>query len=376
MPVHPEFPLRDALYHFNHAAVAPLPKRTADAITRFAEECATEGTWNYRRWEQTELQLKEQLQRLIGAQSPDDIALVKNTSEALSFVANGLDWVPGDNVVTCREEFPSNKWVWESLGRLGVETRLAQVSDVDDPEGALLGFVDKNTRLISVSSVQYGTGLRMDLPRIGEFCKKHGVLFCVDAIQSLGALPFDIETVGCDFVAADGHKWMLAPEGLGLFWVRPELRDQLRLTEVGWHAAEQGKDFDLMVWEPAASARRFECGSPNMLGIHALRASLSLIEEEGIENIAKNILRNSELLIEMIPATKGFELLTNPLPERRSGIVTFKHRKYSPGRINGHLKANDVLAAQRGGGVRFSPHYYNTPEQLAEVWDIVQRIRS
>jgi len=165
----------------------------------------------------TEQRLKEQLQRLIGAQSSDDIALVKNTSEALSFVANGLDWVLGDNVVTCREEFPSNKWVWEALGNCGVETRLAQITDVEDPEGAMFSLVDRNTRLLSVSSVQYGNGLRMDLPRIGNFCNEHGALFCVDAIQSLGALPFDIEAIGCDFVAADGHKWMLAPEGLGLF---------------------------------------------------------------------------------------------------------------------------------------------------------------
>mgnify|MGYP002713180952 CR=1 FL=1 len=375
MSPHPEFPLRDSLCYLNHAAVAPLPKRAGDAVKRFVEDCVSEGSWNYRRWEQTEAGLREQLQRLIGAQSPADIALVKSTSEALSFVAFGLAWVPGDNVVTCREEFPSNRWLWQSLERLGVETRLAQVSDVDDPEGALLSFVDDNTRLISVSAVQYGNGLRLDLHRIGDFCRENDILFCVDAIQCLGALPFDVNHIGCDFVAADGHKWMLGPEGLGLFWVRPELRERLQLNEIGWHTAEHIVDYDQSEWNPAPTARRFECGSPNMLGIHALQASLSLIEEIGIEKIAKNVFRNTSLLIELIEKTKGFDVLTDTRIERQSGIVTFKHRKYSAGRILQHLKANQILAAARGGGVRFSPHFYNTPEQLNEVWDRVQQIR-
>lgn len=374
MDRHPEFPLRDALHYLNHAAVAPLPLRTAAAVSAFAREASTEGSWHYRRWLQTEHELKAQLQRLIGAVSPDDIALVKSTSEALSFIAYGLDWLPGDNVVTFREEFPSNRWIWESLERFGVETRLAQLTGVEDPEAALFSFVDERTRLITVSSVQYGAGLRMDLERIGAFCREHGILFCIDAIQSLGALPFDVGTIGCDFVAADGHKWMLAPEGLGLLWVRPELRERLQPSEMGWHSAEPVKDFGQLDAPLATTARRFECGSPNMLGIHALNASLSLIEETGIQTIAKNILRNSSLLIELIEETKGFSLLTNAKPERLSGIVTFTHRKYSPGRIVHHLKQHQVLAAERGGGVRFSPHFYNTPEELQAVWVIVQRV--
>ncbi|GAB4348045.1 MAG: aminotransferase class V-fold PLP-dependent enzyme [Gammaproteobacteria bacterium] len=374
MAGHPEFPLRDGLHYLNHAAVAPLPRRTAEAIAAFAHEAVSEGTWNYRRWEQTEQALREQLQRLIGAESPDDIALVKSTSEALSFIAHGLDWIPGDNIVTFREEFPSNRWVWESLRRLGVETRLAHLTGVEDPEEALFSFVDDRTRLVSVSSVQYGTGFRVDLPRIGQYCREREILFCVDAIQSLGALPFDVAQIGCDFVAADGHKWMLAPEGLGLFWVRPDLRDKLQLVEIGWHSHAPLKDYDQIEAPLAPGARRFECGSPNMLGIHALHASLSLIEEVGIKTIEDQILRNSALLIELISASRGFELLTVQAPRRLSGIVTFRHRKYSPAHITHHLRSHSVLAAVRGGGVRFSPHFYNTEEELQHVWEFVKQV--
>ncbi|KAA3626660.1 MAG: aminotransferase class V-fold PLP-dependent enzyme [Proteobacteria bacterium] len=374
MPYRSEFPHEQGLIYLNHAAVAPWPQRAADAVARFAAENAHSGSWNYRRWEATEQQLRERLQRLLNAASSDDIALVKNTSEALSFVAYGLDWAPGDNVVTCIEEFPSNRWVWQSLERFGVETRLAAITECDDPEAALFGLVDERTRLISVSAVQYGTGLRMALERIGTFCRDNEVLFCIDAIQQLGALPFDVQRYQADFVAADGHKWMLGPEGIGVFWVRPDLRERLRLTEVGWHSAEQIVDYTQMEWTLARTAKRFECGSPNMLGIHALNASLELIEEIGMREIANNILKNTSLLIELINNTEGFSLLTPAETDRHAGIVTFGHRELSPRRLCAQLKERRVLCAPRGGGVRFSPHFYTSVSELRQAWSFVQEL--
>lgn len=368
------FPQRTNFIYLNHAAVAPWPKRTAEAVARFANENVQCGSWNYRQWEATEHRLRQRLQRLINADSPDDIALLKNTSEALSFVAYGLDWVPGDNIVTCAEEFPSNRWVWNSLERFGVETRLAGITGCEDPETALFDLVDERTRLLSTSAVQYGSGLRMDLDRIGAFCRNNGILFCIDAIQQLGALSFDVQQCQADFVAADGHKWMLGPEGIGLFWVRPELREQLRLVEVGWHSAAKIVDYAQLDWELAPSARRFECGSPNMLGIHALEASLSLIEEVGMTTISDNISRNIALLIDLISNKKGFTLVTPDETKRRSGIVTFRHRRLSPGHICGHLKEHGVLAAPRGGGVRLSPHFYNSESELLQAWSYVETL--
>ena len=251
--MHPEFPQSDDIIYLNHAAVGPWPLRTARAVQQFAEENLRQGARAYPQWLHTERALRAQLQRLVNAPSIDDIALLKNTSEALSVIAHGLSWRRGDNVVLCTQEFPSNRIVWESLREFGVECRIVPIDiKTEDPEAALLSAVDAHTRLLAVSSVQYASGLRMDLQQLGDFCHDHGVLFCVDAIQSLGALPFDVQAVHADFVVADGHKWLLGPEGLAVFYCRAELRPQLRLHQFGWHMVEHHDDFDRLDWTPAA----------------------------------------------------------------------------------------------------------------------------
>jgi len=365
-PMHPEFPLREGLIHLNHAAVAPWPKRTADAVRRFTEENLTSGSRNYPDWLRVEQGLREQLQRLLNAASADDIALLKNTSEALSVVAHGLDWRSGDNIVTSDQEFPSNRIVWQSLERYGVETRLADISG-PAPEQALMDACDGGTRLLSISSVQYASGLRMDLEALGAFCRRRGILFCVDAIQSLGVIPFDVQAVQADFVMADGHKWLLGPEGLAVFYCRPELRERLRLHQYGWHMVEAAGDFDRQDWRPAGSARRFECGSPNMLAIHALSASLSLLEETGIETIAETVSEKTGYLIELLEKNLKVKVISPILAERRAGIVTFVHDGMTADRLYARLMEQGVLCAARGGGVRFSPHFHTPEDHLRQA---------
>lgn len=363
--MHPEFPQGDTVIYLNHAAVGPWPLRAARAVQAFAEENLRQGARAYPQWLLTERALRARLQRLVNAPSIDDIALLKNTSEALSVIAHGLPWRHGDNVVLCTQEFPSNRIVWESLREFGVECRIVPVaSNCEDPEALLLSAVDARTRLLAVSSVQYASGLRMDLQRLGDFCHDRGVLFCVDAIQSLGALPFDAQAVHADFVVADGHKWLLGPEGLALFYCRAELRPQLRLHQFGWHMVEHHDDFDRQDWIPAHSARRFECGSPNLLGCHALDASLSLIEETGLDAISTAIMKNSRLLIDLIGNYNSLEVLTSSSPARHAGIVSFRSRDVEPRRIYQALMSQGVICAQRGDGVRFSPHFYTEAAQL------------
>ena len=213
----PEFQLDPDIVYLNHAAVAPWPRRTVEAVRRFADENAILGATRYPAWLEKEQALRGRLARLINAPSVDDIALLKNTSEALSLVAYGLPWEAGENVVGIAQEFPSNRLVWESLAPRGVELRLLDLDGATDPEGELLALCDSRTRLVSISAVQYARGLRMDLERIGEHCRAHEILFCVDAIQQIGVLPFDVQAIRADFAAADGHKWMLGPEGLAVF---------------------------------------------------------------------------------------------------------------------------------------------------------------
>lgn len=185
---------------------------------------------------------------MLNAPCTTDIALVKNTSEALSFVAYGLDWQVGDNIVSSNEEFPSNRIVWQSLADQQVEFREANLSTAETPEDALFALVDKHTRLISISSIQFARGLRMNLQRIGEFCKQQHILFCIDAIQSIGAVQFDVQKYQADFVMADGHKWMLGPEGLGVFYSSPAAREQLKLTQYGWHMMHDTHNYENKPW--------------------------------------------------------------------------------------------------------------------------------
>jgi selenocysteine lyase/cysteine desulfurase len=362
--VHPEFDLSPDLCYLNHAGIAPWPKRTVEAVTAFARENATRGARDYPTWIETETRLRERLATLIHAQSPMDIALTKSTSESLSMIAHGLDWRRGDNVVGIRQEFPSNRIVWESLADQGVEYRQLDLDQSEELELDLNALADENTRLVAVSSVQYGRGRRLDLERIGACCRGRGILLCIDAIQSLGALPFDLQRIQADFVAADGHKWMLGPEGLALLYVNPRLRPRLRLHEYGWHMVADRGDFDRKGWTPAADATRFECGSPNMLGIYALEASLSLLLEVGMESVHAAIEERITRLVELIDG-KGFELLSPREPERRAGIVTFRVPGTEPQLLYRDLMKHQVVCAQRGGGIRFSPHFY-TDEALLE----------
>ncbi|NWL80245.1 aminotransferase [Pseudomonas taiwanensis] len=368
-----EFAHADGLRYLNHAAVAPWPKRATRAVQSFAEENWRLGARDYPDWLTVERRLRERLARLLNSPTTADIALVKNTSEALSFVAFGLDWTAGDQVIISDQEFPSNRVVWEALKRFGVET--VQVSlDGADPEGTLLAACGPRTRLLSISAVQYASGLRLDLHRLGHECRRLGVLFCVDAIQQLGALPFDVQAIDCAFAMADGHKWMLGPEGLGVFYCRSDLREQLKLHEYGWHMLEHPGDYERVDWEPSRTARRFECGSPNMLGAMALEASLSLLEEVGMDQVAAALAERVQWLQDGLAQIPGIQLLSPLNPLRRAGILTFRLDGWDNQLLFERLRAEQVVCAQRGGGIRFSPHFYTESHVIDETLALLRQM--
>ncbi|SDZ38016.1 aminotransferase class V-fold PLP-dependent enzyme [Pseudomonas sp. NFIX28] len=368
-----EFVQAPGLRYLNHAAVAPWPNRAAEAVARFAKENVLLGARDYSDWMALEQRLRERLMRLLNAPSTDDIALVKNTSEALSFVAFGLAWEKGDQIVISDEEFPSNRIVWEALAGQGVEVLQVSLKG-DDPEGALLAACGPRTRLMAISAVQFASGLRLDLQRLGAGCKQQNVLFCIDAIQQLGAQPFDVQAYQCDFAMADGHKWLLGPEGLGVFYCRSDLRAQLKLHEFGWHMLEHMGDYSRNEWEPAKSARRFECGSPNMLGAMALEASLSLLEEVGMEQVAALIAERVQWLQEGLSAIPGIRLHTPLNPARRGGILSFSIDGIDNRQVHEALQQQQVVCIPRGPGVRFSPHFYTEKRVIDETLAIVADI--
>ncbi|MQG96433.1 aminotransferase class V-fold PLP-dependent enzyme [Pseudomonas sp. MN1F] len=370
---HDEFEQAPGLRYLNHAAIAPWPRRASEAVARFARDNVYLGASDYPAWLATERRLRERLARLVNAPSWADIALVKNTSEALSLVAFGLDWQAGDQVVISDEEFPSNRVVWEALGARGVEVTEASLAG-PDPEATLLAACGPRTRLLAVMAVQFASGLRLDLPRLGEGCRARNVLFCVDAIQQIGALPFDVQRYQCDFAMADGHKWMLGPEGLGVFYCRAALRPQLRLHAYGWHMLERLGDFDRREWQPARSARRFECGSPNMLGACALEASLSLLEEIGMDEVGRQLQLRVEQLLQGLGGIPGVHLHSPASPEKRAGIVTFSLQGQDSTAVYQSLLAEQTICAVRGPGIRFSPHFYSSEQLIDEAVQQVRRL--
>jgi len=372
-PFSKHFPLDPDLIHLNHAAVAPWPNRTAEAIKDFADENIHTGSKHYSTWLKTETELRTRMARFIGATSPGDIALQKNTSEAISAVACGLEWRSGDNVVTSSQEFPSNRIPWESLTKKGVELRQANLTGTEPPENAILNLIDERTRVLTISSVQYDNGLRINLKMLGDYCSKNNILFCIDAIQSIGALAFNVEEIKADFVMADGHKWMCGPEGIALFYSKPQAREQLSLNQFGWRMVEPPYDFDSLEWNIASDAKRFECGSPNFLGVVALNASLSLLEEIGIQSIEQRVLANTCFLIDNLPK-ENFKVLSPQQPNRQSGILTIRHNSIPSQQLYNHLVANGVLCALRGGGVRLSPHFYTSQERLESCLNLLDQI--
>ncbi|HHJ15810.1 MAG TPA: aminotransferase class V-fold PLP-dependent enzyme [Gammaproteobacteria bacterium] len=358
------FNLADDICYLNHAAVSPWPHCTVEAVQRFAEENGRVGSHHYARWLTTEQALREQLQTLINAADSNEIALLKSTSEALSVVAYGMHWKTGDEIIISNQEFPSNRIVWESLHTQGVKVVTVTIDATDNPEQRIIDAMTPRTRLVALSSVQYATGLALDLVPIGAACRQRDVAFCVDAIQGLGVKPFDVQACQADFVMADGHKWMLGPEGLALFYCRAEWLERLSLKQFGWHMVEAVGDYDRQDWQPAATARRFECGSPNMLGIHALHASLHLCLQTGIEPIFNMVSSKIQYLIDRIIELDG-EIVSEMLPEKRAGIMAFRFRDENINARYQHLQDNGVICALRGGAIRFSPHFY-TPQAVLE----------
>lgn len=371
------FQLDENIIHLNHAAVAPWPIATRDAVIAFANENASIGSQNYDLWMQTEQQLKQRLATLINAASTDEIAILKNTSEGLSLIAQGLAFKAGENIVVPAEEFPSNRVAWQALQTQGVETRFITVQDVKNPEQALIDAMDENTRLLSCSSVQFACGLRLKLEIIGQACRSNNTLFCVDAIQSLGAISFDAQACFADFVVADGHKWMCGPEGCALFYCRREIQPLLQLRQYGWHMRKDAFDFSLQHSELqlADNARRFESGSPNMLGITALNASLGLLLNIGLKNIQTRVLGNTTYLFEQLDTLPDITLLTPTEKDRFAGIVTFQKNTVDNVKLYEQLQSKNVICAFRGDGIRFSPHFYTSTQAMDVALNIVREFK-
>jgi selenocysteine lyase/cysteine desulfurase len=364
-----EMPVAAKWAYLDHAAVAPITRSAATAMRRWLEQAVGEGDTVWPEWSRQVFETRRLAAELIGAEL-DEIALVPNTTAGINLVAEGLDWRPGDNVVTLDEEFPSNLYPWMHLRDSGVETRLVPTRDGRVDYKQLDDRCDQRTRVITVSWVGYANGCRRNLAAVGEVAAKHGALLFVDAIQGLGAFPLDVREAPIDFLAADGHKWMLGPEGAGLAYIRRDRLPLLRATGVGWNSVVQGSDFSHIELKLRPNAARYEGGSQNMAGMIGMGASLALLLSLGIANIAAAILDITDHACAKL-AKIGARVVSPRDGDERSGIVSFELPGVDVAAVRRRCLERGVALAYRAGRVRVSPHAYN---DAADIERLIQAL--
>lgn len=360
-----EFPITRRFNFQNHAAVAPMPRGAGDAMRRYIDHCegnAYVGGEFHRRADR----VRQLCARLINGK-PDEVTFIKNTSEGISMVANGLSWADGDNVVSTNVEFPANVYPWQALSARGVQVRTAIEESGRIPLDQLVELIDNRTRVVAISSVQFASGFRTDLEALGRVCKEKGVFLCVDAIQSLGAHRIDVEAMHIDFLAADAHKWLCGPEGIGVFYVRKDVQGYLRPTTIGWASMKNMFDFSHYQFEFHDDARRYDSGTYNLAGIFALGGCLELLLELGIGNIEARVLHLTDRLVTGLRA-KGYRIVSSRAAGEASGIVAFISGAHDHEAIRRDLEAKHrIIIASRVGRLRSSPHCYNSESEIDQL---------
>jgi cysteine desulfurase/selenocysteine lyase len=364
-----EFPVTRQWAFLDHAAVAPLSGRAHRALLEWAAYMADNGGVRLARWTARVEAVRALAARLLNA-DPLDVAFVKNTSEGVGIVAEGFPWRAGDNVVTAAEEYPANVYPWLNLAGRGVELRRVPSRgsrvDIDDLRAAL----DGRTRIVSLSHVEFASGFRNDLDAVAALCRERGVGFFVDAIQGLGVLPLDVRRTPVDFLAADGHKWLLGPEGAGILYIRREWVERLHPVGVGWNSVVNAEDFSTIDFRLKPHAGRWESGSLNVGGVTALGGSLELLLELGIPTVAERVLALTDHLCERA-ARAGLGVFSSRRPEDKSGIVSLVVPGADPADLVRRCRAEQIVINQRAGRIRVSPHAYNTTDELDRLVDLL-----
>ncbi len=353
-----QFPVRERLIYLNHAAVAPLCRPAAEAMQRLADDCLCYGSLHYDEWLAAYEGLRVAAARLINSDS-SEIALMKNTSEGIATIAMGLDWKPGDRIVAFREEFPANFYPWKRLEEKGIAVTWLSVEDsLERIDEACRG-----ARLLSISFVQFLSGYRAPIQEIGEICRRNRVIYLVDAIQGMGAFPLDVRTCYIDALAADGHKWMLGPEGCAILYISRELQDHVEPVEFGWTNVAGYNDYGSRDMALRPDAGRYEPGTLNTIGTFGLRAAIELLLEVGVGKIAPVVQNLADRIAAGVQA-RGYEVMGCRTPQTGSGIVSFRKKGVTDREVVTKLRAEGISAAPRAGWVRTSPHFYLNPAEI------------
>lgn len=363
-----QFPASKQYCYFNHAAISPLPRRSADAMRDQVTDAMLHGVHGFQRWMEDSEALRQAAAAMIQCES-SEIALTKNTSEGLSAVANGLDWRPGDIVVGLASDFPANYLPWRELQRRrGVRFRSLELRD-----GAIeledLDQACKGARLAAFSYVHFLTGFRLDLAAAGEICRRRGCQLVVDAVQGMGAFPIDVKECGVHALSASGHKWLLGPEGCGVFYIDRDWMPDVEPIEFGWTNLE-GFESYRCDGELRPDAGRFECGTLNSVGCAGLRASIEFLNAIGAHATATAIHGLVERLLEGARA-QGYQAAARRDRSNGSGIVSLRKPGVDSASTVAVLLANRVSTSERMGWIRVAPHVYNTPTEIDRFLELL-----
>jgi cysteine desulfurase / selenocysteine lyase len=361
------FPITERAIYLNHAAVSPPPLSTLDAVRSQLADVAENGTLNYRSWQAIKEKARKLAAEMIGAR-PEQIAFTRNTSDGLSTIANGLRWNSGDNLVTFRDEFPSNIYPWlRARDSFGVEVRMCAERDGRVDTDELIGLIDARTRIVAISQVQYASGFRADLERIGQAARRHDALLIVDVIQAMGVLPTDVNAQLIDGAAGAGHKWLLTPEGVGILYLSDRARERIEPTLVGWMSVPEPEDYSNFEQRWNIGALAWDTGTGPTALIHGFEASLRLLTETGINQIATHLEQLTDHLCERLK-NSNYTIVSSRSPSEKSQIVCIRHQNgLSPMALYSHLRQRDIITAPRGDRLRIAPHLYNTFEEIDTV---------
>jgi selenocysteine lyase/cysteine desulfurase len=357
------FPVAASWAFLDHAAVAPLPAPAVAALHEYAASLSAHGIAAYREWAARIAHVRGRAAALINAPDVSDVYFVPNTTFGIGVVAEGYPWRSGDNVVLAAEEYPANQYAWMNLAHRGVEVRTVPSRGnriaVDDVRAAM----DGRTRVLTASAVQFASGFRNDLAALGELCRSRDVFFFVDAIQALGVFPVDVRAVPIDALAADGHKWLLGPEGAGIGYIRRAWVDRLHPIGVGAFSVENPLAFSTIDFRLKPHAGRWEGGAYNVPGIAAFGASLDLLLDAGIGAVERRVIELTDYLCDRAAAL-GWGVYSSRADGDKSGIVSLVHPTRPAAEVVDRCRAAGVVVNARSGRVRASPHAYNTPEEI------------
>jgi cysteine desulfurase / selenocysteine lyase len=368
-----EFPVVKDKIFLAHGGDCPLPRRVAEAVAQYARDAAT-GDQEKFVYPKILADGRKSASQVLGC-NPEEVAFVGPTSLALSFIASGLQFRRGDNVLIYFDDYPSNVYPWMALAEQGVEVRLLNTRGLGliRPRD-VTGQVDENTRLVALASCHFISGYRLEVEPIATFLRERNILFCLDAIQTVGAFPMNAGVV--DLLAADAHKWLLGPCGAGIMYVREAVQEKLAPPVYGWHNVRCPEFVAQEQIVLRSGAARYEAGTHNLLGLVGLVTAMDMILEFGVENIASELLRKRAWLVPALQS-KGYEVLhADAPPQNSSGITSFFRRDADLASLHQKLLDANVITSLRTDRkgqkyIRLSPHFYNTDQELQRVLELV-----